>query len=125
MRLAVLLPLIALVGIATVRPVTAERTPPRIAARSVTTITGVVFDSLEMRGLAGATVQIADAKGGPWSRTTTSDAAGGFTFTDVPVGVYLLGFFHPKLDSLALASQILRVDVRTEQPMQARLALPS
>jgi hypothetical protein len=90
-----------------------------------TTISGVVFDSLAMRGLSGASVQLADVRGGTISATVTSDSAGRFTLSDVPVGTYLLGFFHPKLDSLSIGSQTLRVDVRTEQPMQVRLAIPS
>ena len=90
-----------------------------------TTISGVVFDSLTMRGLSGASVQIADAKGGEFTRTVSSDASGGFQITDVPAGTYLLGFFHPKLDSLSLGSQTLRIDVRTEEPVRVRLAIPS
>jgi hypothetical protein len=91
----------------------------------ITTINGVVFDSIAMRGLKSAIVQIADAAGGSFSQSTETDANGNFTFADVPKGTYLLGYFHPKLDSLALASPTLRVDVRTDQPVTARLAIPS
>ena len=90
-----------------------------------TTITGVVFDSLEMRGLPDAMVQISGTGGQSFTQSVTTDGAGRFTFSDVPVGTFLLGFFHPKLDSLALTSPTLRVDVRTDQPVQARLAVPS
>jgi hypothetical protein len=89
------------------------------------TVNGVVFDSVAMRGLKSATVQIADAAGGSFAKTTETDANGNFTFADVPNGTYLLGYYHPKLDSLALASQMLRVDVRTDQPVMARMAIPS
>ena len=92
---------------------------------SGTTISGTVFDSLANRGLAGASVQITDARNGTWSRLATADESGRFRFAEVPVGTYLLGFFHPKLDSLTISSQTLRVDVRTEQPIQTRLAIPS
>lgn len=101
----------------------AQRSPS--AASTATTISGVVFDSLAMHGLAGATVQIAEATGKSWSSTKETDDAGHFEFVDVPAGTYLLGFFHPKLDSLSLAGPTLRVDVRTEQPVVARLAVPS
>jgi hypothetical protein len=90
-----------------------------------TAIAGVVFDSLAMRGLAGATVQISSAGAQSWSRSANSDSAGAFEFGDVPTGTYLIGFFHPKLDSLAIATPTLRVDVRTEQPMRVRLGVPS
>jgi len=99
--------------------------PAPVHERAATTITGVVFDSLTMRGLADASVQIADARGGAWAKTVASDSAGAFMIADVPVGTYLLGFFHPKLDSLSLGSQTVRVDVRTDEPMRIRLAIPS
>jgi hypothetical protein len=95
------------------------------SSNPITTINGVVFDSVAMHGLRSATVQIADAAGGSFARTTQTDANGNFSFADVPNGTYLLGYFHPKLDSLALQSQMLRVDVRTDQPVTARLAIPS
>jgi len=88
-------------------------------------VTGIVFDSLTMRGLGGATVQLVTAGGQPWSRSATSDATGHFEFLDVPVGSYLLGFFHPKLDSLGLTSETKRLDLRVEQPLQTRLTIPS
>src|SRR6186713_2204884 len=120
MRFGVLLPIALASGIA------AGAVPaPTPSAPSATTISGVVFDSLAMRGLSDAMVQISSAAGQSVTRTATTDSAGRFTFAEVPVGTYLLGFFHPKLDSLALTTQTLRVDVRTEQPVQARLAVPS
>jgi hypothetical protein len=117
MRAAILLPFaLVLSGVGPRAP----RTP-----RTATTIAGVVFDSVAMRGLPAATVQIADATGGPFALSTQTDDAGRFTFNDVPKGTYLLGYFHPKLDSLALAPQTLRVDVRTDQPVTPRLTIPS
>ena len=93
--------------------------------RPATVITGVVFDSLAMRGLAGATVQLV-AVGAPTAgRSATSDARGNFEFLDVPVGSYLLGFFHPKLDSLGLTSETKQLDLRIDRPMQTQLAIPS
>src|SRR5688500_7303541 len=101
------------------------RHPVSSEPAQATSIGGVVFDSLSMRGLAGATVQLVTAGGEASSRSAKSDAQGRFEFADVPVGAYLLGFFHPKLDSLGLTSETLRLDVRTEQPMQTRLNVPS
>jgi hypothetical protein len=117
MRLAISFPLL-LVGAA----LTARAQTP---AATETTIRGVVFDSLEMHGLRGATVQMVDATGKPWANTQTADSLGRFEFVGVPSGTYLIGFFHPKADSLGLNSQILRVDVRTGAPIQVRLTVPS
>jgi len=118
MRFGMLLPIALLSG-----AMTSNR--PASVAPSATTINGVVFDSLAMRGLPDAMVQISSASGQAFTQTATTDSVGRFSFADVPVGTFLLGFFHPKLDSLALTTQTLRVDVRTDQPVQARLAVPS
>jgi len=100
---------------------------PRAKAQTsvLAPVTGVVFDSLTMRGLAGATVQIVSASDISWSRSVATDALGRFDLGHVPAGTYVLGYFHAKLDSLALASPTLRVDVRTPRPVNVRLALPS
>ena len=88
-------------------------------------VRGVVFDSLEMRGLAGATVQIADATGKPWTKSVQTDSGGRFALDGVPLGTYLIGFFHAKLDSLAIATTTFRADVRTPQSIDIRLGVPS
>ena len=122
MRLGIVLP-IALLGWAT-----GMAWPERALAQTPrgTTISGVVFDSLEMRGLSDAMVQISNGvTQSSFTLSATTDAAGRFSLADVPVGAYLLTFFHPTLDSLALSGQLLRVDVRTDQPLQVRLAVPS
>jgi hypothetical protein len=119
--LRVLLPIALATGIAA----GTGQAPASLPTRPATTISGVVFDSLAMRGLPDAMVQISSAAGPAFAKTATTDSAGRFSFAEIPVGTYLLGFFHPKLDSLSLTMQTLRVDVRTEQPIKARLALPS
>lgn len=94
-------------------------------APHATDVSGVVFDSLAMRGLAAATVQLAEVGTASRAFTTTTDSAGRFGFTGVPAGTYLLGFFHPKTDSLGIATPVLRVDVRTDDPIRAPLSIPS
>src|SRR5688500_456544 len=122
MRAGIIVSFVSLIALTDVTDVQASQDTPRAAG---TTISGSVFDSLANRSLARASVQIADARDGAWSRMAAADDAGRFQFADVPMGTYLLGFFHPKLDSLSISSQTLRVDVRTEQPMHVRLAIPS
>jgi len=98
-----------------------SQTPPGGDA----SVRGVVFDSLAMRPLAEATVQLVDATGNSWAKSYTTDSTGTFEFTGVPLGTYLVGFFHTKLDSLGLSSQTLRVGVGQARPVQVRLAIPS
>lgn len=92
---------------------------------TTTSISGIVYDSLAMHGLAGASVQIVDARRQASAHVVETDSAGRFSFADVPSGTYLLGYLHPKLDSLALSPPVLRVDVRTEEPIRVMLAVPS
>jgi hypothetical protein len=94
-------------------------------ASGQTVVRGVVFDSLEMRPLREATVQMLDTSGIAWSKIVNTDSTGTFEFTGAPDGAYLIGFFHAKLDSLGLASQTLRLNVRAGPPIQLRLAIPS
>ena len=98
-------------------------------AQTVTTretvIRGVVFDSLKMRPLGNANVQIASAAGAPWIKSYTTDSTGKFELTDVPNGTYLIGFFHAELDSLGLPPPTFRLDVRAGPPIYMPLAIPS
>jgi hypothetical protein len=103
---------------------TVDRSPAPAPLR-VAAVAGIVFDSLAMRGLAGATVQLVTAGEQATSRSTKSDATGHFEFIDVPIGSYLIGFFHPKLDSLGLTSETKRLDLRVDQPLQTQLSVPS
>jgi hypothetical protein len=102
-------------------PVAREAQTP---ATGETVIRGTVFDSLRMRPLGDANVQIA-SEGGSWARSLDTGAGGAFEFTGVPPGVYLIGFFHPKLDSLGIQAPTFRLEVRPGPPIQMRLVIPS
>jgi hypothetical protein len=117
MRAGLLLPALLLAF-----PVAGEA---QVAMTGETVIRGVVFDSLNMRPLAEATVQIAAASGTSWVRTSETDSNGTFEFTAVPSGTYLIGFFHASLDSLGLVPPAFRLEVRAGPPMHMGLAIPS
>jgi hypothetical protein len=117
MRAGLLLPALLLAV-----PVAREAQTP---ATGETVIRGVVFDSLRMRLLGEANVQIAAAAGPPWIRTYETDSNGAFEFTGVPNGTYLIGFFHAELDSLGLLPPTFRLDVRAGPPIHMRLTIPS
>src|SRR5688500_9537409 len=89
------------------------------------TVSGIVYDSMALRPLAGATVQLVDAgdlAGGV--RTELTNLLGAFEFSDVPDGRYLLGFLHPVLDSLGVEPPMREVVV-AGGPVSADVAIPS
>lgn len=94
-------------------------------ATASATITGTVFDSLAGAPLAGALVQIAEQGTGNRVLTDTTGAAGDFEIAGVPTGSYIVGFFHPALDSLGLGVATRKLDVTSAAPIQVALAIPS
>jgi hypothetical protein len=96
------------------------------AARVVTaTISGTVYDSVGKRGLGEAFVQLVPHADVSKGVSTVADAQGRYRFDGVAAGTYLLGFYHPVLDSLSLTAPVTRVDVRTTGDIRAPLAIPS
>lgn len=91
-------------------------------------IEGSVFDSLTMRPLAEAVVQLAEVpRPGRVGavRTARTDSSGRYAFGGVAAGTYLLGFQHVAIDSLGIRGPLHRVDVRTGGRMRVALAIPS
>lgn len=90
------------------------------------TVSGVVRDSVARVPLAGAMVQLVAAGGLARSGgTAVSDSLGRFTLADVPDGRYMLGFFHPLLDTLGVESPLREVSVDGHRPVRVDLAIPS
>jgi len=91
-------------------------------------VTGVVVDSLMLRPLRAATVQlVADAGPGraPFVRAAVSDSLGRYRIDGVPDGRYLIGFLHPRLDSLGLAPPLRTLRIGAGESSVVDLALPS
>ncbi|MFN8666929.1 MAG: carboxypeptidase regulatory-like domain-containing protein [Gemmatimonadaceae bacterium] len=88
-------------------------------------VSGVVFDSLSSRPLAGAVVQLVTARESRQARSTESGANGAFVFDSVEAGTYLLGFYHPLLDSLGVQGPLSQLEVRASGDLRAPLAVPS
>ena len=91
-------------------------------------VNGVVYDSIVMRPLAGALVQLAlvpERNRISSVRSMTTDSLGRFEFSEVLPGTYLLGFQHVAVDSLGLSSPVQRIDVRTASTVRAAMAVPS
>lgn len=77
--------------------VESSRIPSQTIGAPVTGVSGIVYDSLKRKPLAGADVSLDDI-------TVRSDREGRFRFTDVPVGTHLITFSHPALKSLGLTA---------------------
>ncbi len=96
-------------------------TPQRVSAR----IFGTALDSTTMRPLVGALIQLVSPDNPANLRSATTDASGTYTIDSVGAGTYLLGFLHPRLDSLQMAAPMTRVDVRTDGEIRAPITIPS
>lgn len=90
-------------------------------------ISGFVRDSLSAKPLAGATIQLVPSAT-PWAvgRTTRSDSIGRYRLDAVAPGTYVLGFQHPRLDTLGMDAVSRTLDVPPRIGiLRADLALPS
>jgi hypothetical protein len=95
-----------------------ERTAPTLP------ITGVVYDSIANAPLAGALVQLLSLGDRTWARSAVAEADGRFRFDSVPAGGYVLGFLHPRLDSLLITPPLREVRV-PDVEAGVTLAVPS
>lgn len=100
----------------------------RLAAQSSAgshSLRGVVFDSVRGAPLADALVQVSAANDRAHAMSTRSNARGEFAFDSLRTGSYLIGFLHPRLDSLLLASPVQTVVVDGALTQPVALAIPS
>lgn len=95
-------------------------------ASAQTTVSGVVRDSLSGGTLARATVQLVSRNNaGAFERTAESDSLGRYLLKDIPIGRYAIGFFHPLLDSLGVEAPLREINVDSNSPVVADVAVPS
>ena len=88
-------------------------------------VSGIVFDSVAMRPLPNAVVQIVSVNDPSRIRKATANAGGEFVVDSLPLGAYVLGFLHDRLDVLGIESALQRVDIQTSDDIEARLVIPS
>ena len=101
--------------------------PARLCAQAPTArVNGQVFDSLARAPLVGAMVQlVASDTANRYGHTVVADALGRFAFDSVPDGSYLLGFYHPLLDSLGIEPMVRSVRIASQKSQRADLGIPS
>jgi len=112
----------------------AQRSPqrePSVAARGLfaqpTTsarVHGVVFDSVAQRPLAQALVQLIALDDSNRIRSTRADDAGAYSMDSLPMGRYVLGFLHDRLDTLQLESPLQSVNIRIPGDVRVLLSIP-
>lgn len=110
-------------------PVTAQavavaQLQPHSASRA--TVVGSVHDSLTRKPLSGAIIQVAslDANN-PQNHTVLADSLGRFRVDSVSAGKYMVGFFHPLLDSLGIEPPLRELLVNRNGTFRTDLAIPS
>jgi len=88
-------------------------------------IRGMVFDSVAGVPLAGAMVQVAarGADGAPYTGFT--DSLGLFSFSQLPAGTFIVGFYHENLSALGLDAPLVSVELGAASVVTANLAIPS
>jgi hypothetical protein len=83
-----------------------------------------VYDSVAGAPLARADVQVL-AEGGGRGYDVRTDTTGRFAIDGIEAGSYLVGFFHPRLDSLGVDLPAARVVIADGARAEVALAVPS
>lgn len=103
----------------------AAQTPDTANRASRAIVRGFVHDSLAHAPLAGAIIQLVHASDpNGVVRTAMSDSTGMFLLKDVPEGFFVIGFFHPILDSLGVEPLLHKLYIYGTKPVQADLGIP-
>jgi len=119
---------VAMFALAALALPSAASSQGRLSVPPSARVTGTVYDSMAMRPLHGAVVQLAlvPSPGAIATvRSVVTDSLGQFDFPTVSAGTYLLGYQHVAVDSLGLHGPLQRIDVRTASTVRAPMAVPS
>jgi hypothetical protein len=88
-------------------------------------VSGTVYDSLNRRPLASATVQLVQPPPGHGSYSAQTDSLGHFQLFGVRAGQYITGILHPLLDTLGVLAPYGSVTVADGTEEHVALAIPS
>jgi hypothetical protein len=90
------------------------------------TVQGVVRDTITRRPLVGARVQaVSSGSVTSFAQTDVTDSLGRYALHGIPDGRYMIGFFHPVLDSLGVEAPVHEIRVESQHDVQIDLATPT
>ena len=98
--------------------------PGALAAQTTGRVSGVAYDSVAMRPLAGAVVQAVRVANAADSRTVAADSLGRFQLAGLAAGTWAVAALHPRLDSLGLDQIRGTVEVRAGADVALTVAVP-
>lgn len=84
------------------------------------TVSGMVFDSTEMKPLGGARVAVLGT-----NAVGEADDDGRFHLEGVPSGSWWLSFFHPRLQALGVSAPSRQIEVGRDGRVRMDLSIPS
>lgn len=99
--------------------------PTRAAWAQSGRLTGAVFDSVVMRPLPGAVVQLVSVSDPTVARTVVADSLGQFQADGLAVGIWALAAMHPRLDSLGLDQLRASATIGSGGRSRVTIAVPS
>lgn len=99
--------------------------PARAARAQSGRLTGAVFDSIVMRPLPGAVVQMVSVSDPALARTVVADSLGRFQADSLPAGVWALAAMHPRLDTLGLDQLRASATIGSGGRARVTIAVPS
>ncbi len=94
------------------------------SAPPMTTVEGVVYDSVRSAPLAGATVQLISSVEPSQSFTAETDSTGSFHILRVPRGQFVIGFLHAELAELDLGAVEHGVRIDSQSVVRVSLFVP-
>lgn len=95
--------------------------PASSSSQGTAVLDGTVYDSVDARPLAGATVFLADASG----KAVTTDFLGRFHLRGLPAGHHVVGFFDPFTDSLEIPAVMHAVTLPAGKHTSVALTIPA
>lgn len=94
-------------------------------AQQWSNVRGTIFDSLAFAPLNSATIQFISTNNPSNIRSAQTDSTGSFKVDSLPIGIYLVGFIHDRVDQLGLDGMAMQVNIPEPGEVELQLSIPS